>query len=212
MYVLSLITGGSSNSGFRLTSSAQVALAVQNTQYNPSPTVSFATSEGWLLLVATKPAGTSTAKVYKYVYGTDAWASGTVASVPDPSTTIAMVGIGDGAFRFQGDIAAGAWFNYALTDDQVLTLPYSLGAWTSLAPKGMWVLDQPATAQHVVDWTGNGSNENDISGSTVSTSSVPILGYGHPVILKTRQAGAPPASAAPPPRSAFRRNMHLLTR
>lgn len=177
---------------------ANLAVGVQGT--STSSTTSVSTSDGWVLVFVSKAAGTATPRFGKYVYSSDSWSFSNGAAIAYGGTTCDMVQIGEttaDARYFDGDIAAVAAIPSALTDGQIAALPYSLSSWRSYAPDGLWILDQSDTSQAVVDLSGNGANQTSITGTTVSTASVPILGYGHPVFTATRttNAGSPPGSA-----------------
>ncbi len=172
----------------------------------------------WLLLTGSKAAGTQPISAGMYRYSTDTWSRETLASRGDPvgaATTInhgyhvTASGVG-----LDGDLAVGALWKRSLTATEFDSLPYSIAAWLSLAPSGLWAFDQSLTSQALLDLTGGGANQTAISGTSISTASVPILSYGHPILAVTHTSGgAPPAATAPPPfRSTYRRNMHLLTR
>jgi hypothetical protein len=154
----------------------------------PAPTITVTSAEGFVFVAVSKATGTVAPRYHKYVYGTNTWtheSSGTTAA--NNVTAVSAINIGAvsaSTDNFNGDIAAYAAFaSVVLTDSQLESMAFALSAWTALKPTGMWVLDQADTAQKVLDWTGGGANESSSTGTTVATTSVPILGYGHPVII-----------------------------
>ncbi|MFF0867620.1 hypothetical protein ACFYUV_38065 [Nonomuraea sp. NPDC003560] len=156
-------------------------------------------SDGWVLVAATKAAGSATPRMHKYVYSTGAWTH------QDGSAAIADAGPVGGGTAFFGsasdsDIAAVGIWDRVLSDGEVESLAHSLVAWSASAPVGMWVLDQADTAQTVPDWTGRGGQQNSITGTIVATSSAPI-GYGAPVRITPHPsvpANVTPAVVAAP--------------
>lgn len=157
--------------------------------------ISLTTAEGYALVAVNKAAGTVNPRGHKFVYGTNTWSHADSATTAPDTATISggFVQIGRlytvSTFDFVGDIAiVGAWTR-SLSDAEIEQLAFSLHAWKSSAPDGLWLLDQSDTGQAVLDWSGGGSNQTSLTGTTVSTTSVPGFGYGHPVlILPTRPA------------------------
>jgi hypothetical protein len=175
-----------------------------------APTLSVTPSDGWALVAASKASGAAAPRFHKYVYSTDTWTRENAATtLPDSSITLATGRLGATVntsttnFRFfDGSIAAVAVFGSALSDDQISSLPHSLAPWASLGPVAMWVLDQQAANYAIVDWTGGGANQTAITGTTVGSNSVPLLGYGHPIILSTRTASIGGGDPNPAPITA----------
>jgi hypothetical protein len=156
-------------------------------------TLSTAISVGWMLVAATKAAGGNPVVHYRYQYSSDSWSSESVGtSIADASAAdgVSLGAPPSGASRLQGDLAAAAVFpGRVLTAGELTSLPYSFASWLALQPGAMWVLDQQDVGQSVVDWTGGGANQTAITGTSVSTGSVPILSYGHRVVGVTRTVG-----------------------
>jgi hypothetical protein len=154
------------------------------------------TAEGWVLVAGSKATGTATPRAHKYVYGTNAWTHSNFDRTLTDGSTPGAGGLvrlgGDSAFDgfFGGDLTLAALFNRVLTDAEVENLPFSLAAILAMAPVGLWLLDQSLTTQKVLDWTGGGANENALTGTSIASSSVPILGYGHPQSYLRPQAAA----------------------
>jgi hypothetical protein len=150
---------------------------------SPVFSITLAESDGWALISVSKAAGTVQPKGHRYLYATDSWVHETHASsvADSPLTTsetyFGRYGISTSSL-WVGDLAAVAVFPAELSNAQIESLPFSLAAWSSAGPSGMWVFDQSVTSQRVLDLTGNGANETNRVGTAVSTESVPILGYG----------------------------------
>jgi hypothetical protein len=144
----------------------------------------------WSLIAGTKAGGTAAPRLHVYSYTNDTWSRSTSASTDgNPATNVTLAHIGNNTGLggpFTGDIAACAHYGYAMTDTQLDSLPYNLTAWLDANPFGMWVLDQQATSQTIIDLSGRGGTQASIAGTTVASTSVPILGYGHPVIQAVR--------------------------
>jgi hypothetical protein len=148
-------------------------------------------ADGWILLVCGKATGTATPRFHKYVYSTDTWThsngGGTLANTSGTVDNVkfGMAGAGTGA-DFAGDLAVSAvWKNRQLTDTEVEQLAFSLMGWHATTPTALWVFDQSATTQNVIDLTGGAANQRSTTGNVVSTNSVPVFSYGHPVLLAT---------------------------
>jgi hypothetical protein len=194
-YIFGWDVSGSSTGSLGVDSSGNMKVVVASSSgISPTSPISSGAADGWILYAITKTSGTSTIRFHRYLYASDTWARGNSTATAGDTTAPTRVRLGNdwfGSNAMAGDLAAAAIFNTTLTDDQVSSLPFSLANWLSLAPVGMWVTDQSNVAQTVIDWTGRGTNETARSGSTVSTASVPLLGYGHPVVARTRQAPPP---------------------
>lgn len=143
-------------------------------------------ADSWVLSIVTKAAGTVAPRSHLYKYGTNAWDhrdfAATVANQSSVAGGTVRFGEWQDADDLEGDIAVAGVWSRALTDAECELLPYSLVAWYASAPSGLWVLDQSATTQTVVDLTGGGANESGtggtLVGTTVSTVSVPVWNYG----------------------------------
>jgi hypothetical protein len=156
------------------------------------------TADDWCLIAVTKATGTTTPRFHKYVYSTDTWthvdASGTLANSGAASTSNRIGD--DGGDFFKGDIASVGIWDAQLVDAQVESLASSLPAWFQAQPKALWLLDQSATTQKVVDIAGGGANESALTGTTVATGSVPVFSYGDGIWTPTivKPAGGGPAA------------------
>lgn len=151
---------------------------------------------GWEFIALTKGPGSVTSRYHRYVYATDTWTrsntSGTAPGVSGTPTAVAIGSTTSSAQPMDGDLAAVGIYDYAMSDSAIDAMPFSLMTWASCGPKVLWVLDQSATTQPVLDWSGGGADQSSITGTSVSANSVPILSYGHPVILPTRTSPPPP--------------------
>jgi hypothetical protein len=145
-------------------------------------TLTVTVSDGWVLAAVTKnDVNPSTVRFHKYVYTTDTWThenSGTtLGDSTQPSTSLAIGNWSDASLGFPvaGDIDMVGIWNYNMSDAQVECLPFDLAAWYAPAiPRGLWKLDQSSTGQKVIDMTGGGANQDSLTGTAVSTSSVPL--------------------------------------
>lgn len=159
--------------------------------------------DGWCFVAGTKATGTTFPRLHKYAYATNTWTHGDASAnqQADASGSVSSVAVGartgvSPTSGFSGDIAIAAWFaGNNLSDSQVEQLPFSLRAWLGYSPSGLWLLDQSSTSQTVIDLTGGGANQSNITGTSVSTASVPVFGYGHRALLRTRQAPLDPQYA-----------------
>lgn len=161
-----------------------------------SAAITVANGDGWVLVAIGKATGTATPRVHKYVYSTDTWTHENAAGTATNSTSIASTGTcrfgeWEGSDWLNGDIAAAAvWSGRNLADAEMEELPYSLIGWYSTVPDAMWLFDQQATGTKLLDITGGGANESGGTVPSVSANSVPILGYGHDVIVLSSSAAA----------------------
>jgi hypothetical protein len=155
---------------------------------------------GWQFLAVTKAAGASNVvDGTRYVYSNNTFTNTASSVVGNPAGTIARPYIGAlGATDFfLGDIAIVAFWSRKLAATEVANLPFSLQAWYTSAPTAAWLLDQAATGQKIRDFTGGGANESTLTGTTVSTNSVPVFGYWDHQMLRTRSAAAAAAPELP---------------
>jgi hypothetical protein len=137
----------------------------------------------WYFGGVSKATGTVAPRFHLYDYVTNTWVhenGGTVANSSSPGTRVCLGSAGDTTTTpFNGDIAAAGAWNVVLSDAQFESLAYDLNAWWAPAqPKGLWLLDQDAVAQKVIDQSGNGSNQSGITGTSLGTSSVPVFSRG----------------------------------
>jgi hypothetical protein len=166
-------------------------------------TWTMAVADGWMCIVASKTSGTTAARQSKFVYSTNTWthadAGNTIADATITPGSGGTIRFGEEAgTRFlNGDIAAAAIFPYIMTDAQREILPYDLSSWLSMGPSGMWVFDQSDVAVPIMDMSGGGANQTSITGTTFGSTAVPLLGYGHDVIIVSHVPSATNATATP---------------
>lgn len=155
-------------------------------------------ADGWVLVAAGKATGSATPRFHKYVYSSNSWThengGGTLANA---SGTVNNVRFGEweGIDDFGGDLAVAAMWKRNLADGEVELLAHSLTAWHASAPTALWTFDQSATTQNVLDLTGGGANQSSLTGTSVSSSSVPVFSYGHPIWV-AQSGGATVTGAA----------------
>jgi hypothetical protein len=148
---------------------------------NWSPGITVVNADGWVLIAVTKASGTVAPRGHKYVYSSDTWAHNNSASNTANGASVSGGTVRFGEWQdvddFAGDIAiAGVW-DRVLTDAEIENLAFTKEAWHAAAPAGLWLFDQQAVAQSVSDLTGGGANQSTITGTALSTNSVPIFNY-----------------------------------
>lgn len=160
-------------------------------------------SAGWVLVSASKAAGTGPVTFRKYDYATGTWThEGGAGSVTDgiaagAGGTVKLGSYFDGTSPFlNGEMAAAAVYGRVLTQAEIENLAHSLAAWRDAGPAGMWVLDQDAVSQPVYDWSGGGANQTAIVGTSAAATSSPV-GYGE-LFIQGTPIRAVHATAAPP--------------
>lgn len=173
-------TGGSNRWNLRVDALSKIDSGIGSTNL-ASPTLTIAVADGWVLFGWSKATGSVKPRYYKYVFASNSFSAEDGASNIANSTapgTSSVIGARVGAQFWSGDIALVGIWNAVLTDAQIQALAFSLGAWFAVAPKGLWLLDQAATGQKVLDLSGGGANESAIVGTSVGVSSVPVFSYG----------------------------------
>jgi hypothetical protein len=148
------------------------------------------TTDGWCLVAGGKASGTATPRMHKYVYSSNTWthqnAGGTLGNPSSVSGGVLAFGTWENDLDdYDGDLAVAAIFDRNLTDVEVEQLAHTLQGWYAAGPVGMWIFDQSAIGQTVIDNTGNGANQSSITGTAVATSSAPGPGYGFPIDVGT---------------------------
>lgn len=145
---------------------------------------------GWVLVAVTHGSGAATPRFHRYRFDTDAWdhtdhSQTTTQTTPATGASLDIGSWGAGQY-FTGDIAiVGAWQSN-FSDGVIERLPWTLQQWVQpTSEKSVWILDQSETTQSVADACGT-SHQSSISGTSISTSSVPVWNYGSPLILTTR--------------------------
>lgn len=169
------------------------ALAARFSGSVSAPTITWTSSDGWVLVAVCKATGTATPRYGKYVYSTGTWSFEDAGSTTgNANSAFIQTNIGHRANdqRFDGQIAVVGVYDYKLTDDQIKALAFTLSAWYAMKPKGLWVFDQADTAIKVIDRSGGGANESSLTGTTVGTSSPPSFSYGAPILIGRGAAAA----------------------
>lgn len=158
----------------------------------------FKAVDGWCLVAITKASGTAVLSAHKVPLDGTTPTHLTVSSIangniPSAGTTGVGASFGlqkneAGAFNpFPGDIEIAGKFPTVLTNAEVEALAFNYSAWTAKSPSGLWAFNQSTTATAVSDLSGNGANQNGISGtSVVATPSQ--FSYGAPVDNTTKPA------------------------
>ena len=165
--------------------------------FGATTTITCVNADGWVLLVASRASGaTGNARFYKYQYSNATPTFETVTgftsagSAPGASSTVEVGGRwgSTGTDWFGGDIACAAVWNRQLSDVEMANLAHTLQAWHASGPAALWLLDQGATTQKVIDLTGGGANESSLTGTSVSSNSAPFA-YSDGIWLPTHQFG-----------------------
>ncbi len=199
-----IIWAGASNSppGFDLALLSSGVVNLSDAVGNTASTATLTVNK-WYLVAISKASGTVAGRAHIYDYVTNTWThqacTGTIANSGVPTTKVSLGNAGSGSgFGFDGDIAAIGVWNVVLSDDQVEALAYDLHSWFAPAqPKGLWLLDQDSTSQKVIDLSGGGANQSGITGTSLSSTSVPVFNYGHAHILNHDSAAAAGSINAP---------------
>lgn len=166
-------------------------------------TFTIVNADNWCYVAADHPGGSAVGRMHKYVYDSNTW---THTDSGDGAITPSTTSISGGTARLgntsgdvlAGDLAVVGFWARRLTDAEHEQLAFSLAYWLGSAPTALWLLDQSAVAQTVLDLTGGGSNESSRTDTTVSTNSVPVFGYGHAVpIPEIQPAGGTDATVTP---------------
>lgn len=170
---------------------------------NKDTTVGITASDNWVLAAVTRASGTSVPRGHKYVYDTNTWThtdAGAASGGDSTDLTGGRVQLGRWQTTdfFNGDIQLVGALKRALTDSELESLPFTLLAAAAAAPDGLWLLDQHATTQTVIDLTGNGANQTSLTNTSVATTSVPIWNYGSGASAAVGHAGGAADATATP--------------
>lgn len=168
-----------------------------------SPTITVTVADGWVLAAVTKATGTTNPRYHKYLYSSNTWthenSGSTMADATAPGTTNCRIGASPAStLPYDGDMQIVGYYNAALSDAQLEAMALTLGAWYQVPPKGLWLLDQQVTTQKVNDLTGQGGNEVTRTGTSISSTSLPVFNYGMPVRSVLRQPAAVGGGASSP--------------
>lgn len=148
----------------------------------------------WYFVSVGKASGNQRPRVHFYRYSTDAWVhENTGANIVNANTPVGLSIGGRVADQFMpGDISIAGFWASELTDAQVERLPFDIKQWYSLTPTGLWLFDQADVSMSVPDLTGNGGNQSAITGTSVSTLSVPSFSYGrYPWVIAASDGASP---------------------
>lgn len=158
--------------------------------YNQSGNV-ITSSSTWYLLVTRKATGSVIPRASIYDYSTGTWTHTAIGAAIGDATAPGAGGFAEfryeAAEQFAGDVAVrGVWSNAVpwsadTTGDNLIEaagLQYTLTAWHAASPTALWMYDQADTAQAVPDLAGGGAQQSTITGTAVTSASVPTIGYG----------------------------------
>jgi hypothetical protein len=163
-------TGGSAVASLEIEDSA----GGSTIDYNGNAEDTAVERNEWVLIAISKAAGTTIIRRHKYRYSTNVWlhedSTGTVANAASAAGGTVRFGEWQDVDDFAGQLECAAIWDRELTDAEVENLPFTFAAWLASAPKGLWLFDQSATAQDVMDWTGGGANESGTGGTRVGTT------------------------------------------
>lgn len=163
--------------------------------------ISASSSDSWMFIGVSKASGSSVPRGHKYVYSSNTWTHNDAAAATGGDSgdlTAGRVQIGrwqTAAERWPGDIALCGAVKRALTDGEFEQLPYTLLAHIGVVPDGLWLLDQDATGQNVIDVTGGGANQTALTGTAISTVSTPVFNYGAGATVGVGHAGGAQSAA-----------------
>lgn len=162
--ILSLENGGSFGSlEVATTAGGELFLYIDGDESYGGPIV----AGEWLMVAVTKPAGTSVPRMHVYRYSTGTWVhEDGDAPVGDVSTVVQTVAFGaweQTQDPWDGQIAAVAMWDAALTDQQLGGLTARLADWLASGAVAVW----PLGTDPVVDVTGGGADQTGSSGTTV---------------------------------------------
>lgn len=136
-------------------------------------------TEGWMLHAIRNQAGVGGLRSHKYVFDSPGWThaneAGGIAASVNPATEAWMGRFGGvGSTEcLNGSLAAMGVWDVALDDTQVETLSAGLAAWAALDPVALWAFNQAATTDPVLDLTGNGADQDGLTGTTVTVGDDP---------------------------------------
>lgn len=125
----------------------------------------------WYLFALTKANGSAAIRGHLYNYDTASWSHTDFGSIGDSTAgpvASMRAGWASSSDRLDGKIAAMALWGSVLSDGQLEGLTTHLSAWMVLSPLWCVRFNQASTATAVVDLTGGGGDQNDISGTSVS--------------------------------------------
>jgi len=162
--ILSLENGGSFGSlEVATTAGGELFIYIDGDESYGGPIV----AGEWLMVAVTKTAGTSVPRMHVYRYSTGTWVhEDGDAPVGDVSTVVQTVAFGaweQTQDPWDGQIAAVAMWDAALTEQQLDGLTARLADWLTSGAVAVW----PLGTDPVVDATGGGADQTGGSGTTV---------------------------------------------
>jgi len=170
------------------TTTAGVILRLDGVQKNGSDLL---VNSSWYVIGATKATGTVTPRLHIYDCTAGTWthenAGATSANSSTPLTRAQLGMTPAGAAFLTGTMQLAAVWNTVLNDAAFDAL-VSLQAIIAAAPQALWILDQASVATPVTDYTGNGADQTAISGTSVTSVTIPNFDMTYP------SAGAKPKS------------------
>lgn len=134
----------------------------------------------WVLVAATKEAGSTKAKYYYYRFSTKEWFSAESTSAFTPAYTGTpsefQLGRWNSTEQFKGRYAAAMVYNKALSEAEVkaLATAKSIEGWLSTSPKALWTFSQKSVEEKVKDITGGEADETTREGTSVAEEEPPI--------------------------------------
>jgi hypothetical protein len=129
------------------------------------------TSGVWYLSAWTKANGSAAVRSHTYNYTTTTWIHANHGSVSDSVNGPVVdwrIGMIAGSDRLDGKIAAAGVWGSVLADLALEGMTATLASWLAQSPLALWGLNQGSVATNVVDLTGGGADQIDISGTNVS--------------------------------------------
>jgi len=137
----------------------------------PSVDIGWGDSDGWVIVGATRAAGTATPRAHLWRASNDTWTHtnwGSTVGDADPGGDTVRIGeMADFGEFFPGRMALVGWWDRALSDAELEGMTGSLAAWLATAPAALWRLDQDDVATPVLDITGGGADQIARAGTTV---------------------------------------------
>lgn len=165
-----------------------------------SATTLFQSADSWCMIAVVKGAGTVNPTFYKYKYSDRSWTvetpSDTIGNRGSAVASSAVIHYGKDTFGTSGanvERWISARWERALADFEVRNLPFTKLAWIYSNPMHRVMWDQEAVAQKALDEVKSAA-ETAITGTALSSSSVPSWSYGHELIYIDDAAAAPAAS------------------
>ncbi len=148
------IVGGSLHAGLMINPTGQPAMNVQGGGLSVTSAPFTVPLNEWIILAATKAAGTSTPTFFIYRFATNTW-EWTIGdfAIDSPAATADRFNVGPNPFK--GLIATAGVWNQALTIAQVqqLSTNHETDDWVNftVAPSAVWDLNQSTTFLPVLD-------------------------------------------------------------